>query len=158
MRHFYLFILVLALYAPKISAQTTINTTVGSSNYTGGTNSGTGAWMTFAIINNSGGPIILNTVSNWTTTAHNGTTSALYYSTTSLSGLPSSTTTLATPPWNLIKSGTVSGITATGVNTVLTNVNFIIQPWVITSNYSETRWSLLKNIKTIIDENGVPFK
>ena len=39
-----------------------------------------------------------------------------------------------------------------------TNVNFIIQPWVITSNYSETRWSLLKIFKTIFDENGVPFK
>ena len=143
MRHFYLFILVLALYAPKISAQTTINTTVGSSNYTGGTNSGTGAWMTFAIINNSGGPIILNTVSNWTTTAHNGTTSALYYSTTSLSGLPSSTTTLATPPWNLIKSGTVSGITATGVNTVLTNVNFIIPngaTWRFALTTTGTNW------------------
>lgn len=39
-----------------------------------------------------------------------------------------------------------------------TNVNFIIQPWVITSNYTETRWNLLKNIKTLFDENGVTFK
>lgn len=39
-----------------------------------------------------------------------------------------------------------------------TNVNFIIQPWVISSNYSEIRWNLLEKIKITFDENGIPFK
>lgn len=107
-----------------IDAQT-INTTIGSTGYTGNNNSGAGSFITFVIENNTGGAILLTDVGNYTTTAHNGTTSTLYYSSTSLSGaLPGNA--LPAAGWTVVATATVSGITATGVNPVITGMSFMI--------------------------------
>ncbi|WP_276133545.1 T9SS type A sorting domain-containing protein [Polluticoccus soli] len=123
MRNLYLFLLAALSCSLNTIAQTTINTTVGSSGYTGTNSSGTNSFVTFVVENNSGGGIILTAVGNWTTTSHNNTTSTLWYSSTSLSGSPG---TLGTPTWTQVASNVVSGITSTGVNPVITGMSFLI--------------------------------
>lgn len=122
-----MFIVTAMLLSSNVIAQsTTINTHTMGTNYTGNTSTGSGGtlFITFAVENNSGGPIRLTDVGNWTATSHNGQTSTLYYSATSLSG------TVGTFPsitgWTAIDVNTVSGITATTVNPVNVNMNFII--------------------------------
>lgn len=110
-----------------VAAQsTTINThLLGATGYGGGTSTGTGGtkFITFVVANNSGVPMKLTDVGTWTATSHNGSTSTLYYSSTSLSGTVG---TLPTTGWNVVDVNTVSGITATTVNPVNVNMNFII--------------------------------
>lgn len=114
---------VLCLSAWHLSAQNTLNTTIGSTGYTGTNSSGTNSWITFVIENLSGSDIILTDVGRFTNTTHNGTTSQIWYSTTSLSGPVGS---LTSPAWTMISSQTVSGITATTVNPINTGMNFTI--------------------------------
>ena len=99
-------------------AQTTIST-----GYTGTTNSGTGFAITFVVENNSGGDILLTDVENYVDASHNGTTSTLYYSSTSLSGTPGAFTA---PTWNTVASNTLSGISTAAVQPVITGMSFLI--------------------------------
>lgn len=135
-----------------VNAQsTTINTNLqATSGYTGGTSTGTGGtkFITFVIENNSGTPIVLTDVGNWTNTSHNGQTSELYYSATSLSG------TVGTLPtatgWNLVHTQTVAGITATGVNPVNTGMNFQIP------NNTAYRFAILTTGTNFYSSSGAP--
>lgn len=109
----------------SLNAQITLNTTVGSTGYTGTNSSGSNSFITFVIDNTTGGSILLKDVANWTTTTDNGATYTLWYSATNLSGPVG---TLAGPAWTTVASNTVSGITNTAlsVNNVITNMNFLI--------------------------------
>ena len=109
----------------SLNAQITLNTTVGSTGYTGTNSSGSNSFITFVIDNTTGGSILLQDVANWTTTTDNGATYTLWYSATNLSGPVG---TLAGPAWTTVASNTVSGITNTAlsVNNVITNMNFLI--------------------------------
>ncbi|MCB0695819.1 MAG: T9SS type A sorting domain-containing protein [Chitinophagaceae bacterium] len=124
--HFRLRYIILALLSGicmNVSAQsTTINTTVGSTGYNGNNNSGANGFITFVVENNSGQAIKITEVGNYCQTLHNNSVSTLWYSSTSLSG----PVTLATPTWNIAASGSVSGITTSGIFPVLTGINFQI--------------------------------
>ena len=102
------------LFAGNLGAQTTINTTVGSTGYTGGNGAGANYAITFAIENNSGGPILLTDVSSWWNVGESGSVS-LYYSSTSLNG--SVAVPVPSPPWTFIQSGTETVVTA-GLQTI----------------------------------------
>ena len=106
-----------------VSGQTTINTTVGSTGFDGG-NSLSNNYVTFVIDNTSSTNVLLTDIGQWSTTSQNGATYTLYYSSTSLSGAPP--TTLAAPDWNVVATNSASGITATGVNTVISGMSFLI--------------------------------
>lgn len=114
----------------SLNAQITLNTTVGSTGYTGTNSSGSNSFITFVIDNTTGGSILLQDVANWTSTVDNGATYTLWYSTTNLSGPVG---TLAGPAWTTVASNTVSGITNTAlsVNNVITNMNFLIPAGVV---------------------------
>lgn len=120
----YLLIALLCSFS-IVNAQTTLNTTVSSTGYTGTNNSGTNGFITFVIYNNSGAPIFLTDVGNWTDNSYNNTTSTLWYSSTNLSGTVG---TLGAPDWTKVADNTVSGITATSlsVNNVITGMTFLI--------------------------------
>jgi hypothetical protein len=107
----------------NLRAQETINTTVGSTGYTGTNSSGNGFAITFVIANNSGADILITDMGRFGTTTHNGTTSQLWYSSTSLSGTYG---TLAGPTWTMAASQTVSGITTTGVNTFNSGMSLLM--------------------------------
>ncbi len=126
MRKTLLFFFTLLVCVPGFG-QTTLNTTIGSTGYTGTNNSGVGSFITFIVENATGGPIVMQSVGNWTMTTHNGTTSALWYTSTSLSG----PVTLSGPTWTQVASNVVSGITTTGVNTVIPTMSFNIPPGAI---------------------------
>lgn len=142
---------VVSLLPTAIHAQTTINTNLlATSGYTGGTSTGSGGtkFITFAIENNSGTPIVLTDVGNWTATSHNGQTSELYYSATSLSGTVGTFPTIA--GWNLVHTQTVTGITATGVNPVNTGMNFQIP------NNTTYRFAILTTGTNFYSSSGAP--
>lgn len=82
------FLAVLMMGFVALNAQTTLNTTVGSTGYTGSNSAGTGLAITFVIENTTSSPILLTEVGDWTSTADNNATFTLYYSSTSLSGAP----------------------------------------------------------------------
>ena len=131
MKKIYFWLLTLLVSITNF-AQVTLNSTTGSTGYTGSNSCGTGAagscYITFAVQNTSGSPIQITQVGQWTTTSHNATTADLYVSSTSLSGAPGGAFSTTTPPsgWSLAASGTISGITATGVNNVLTGLNIVV--------------------------------
>ncbi len=115
MKKIYLFIsLSLMVLFQQYAQGQTINTTVGSTNYTGSNGVGSNYAITFAIENNSGGGILLTGVSNWYTTGENGAVQ-LWYSATSLSGTYG---TLAGPTWTQVGTGTET-CTATGVTPIV---------------------------------------
>lgn len=126
------FWVVLLLLGLTGQAQITLNTTVGSTDYTGGNSCGTGSagscFITFAVQNPSTSPIQITDIGQWTSTSNNGNTVDLYSSTTSLSGTVTGAFSSTAPPagWSLAASGTISGITATGVNTVLSGLNIVV--------------------------------
>lgn len=124
MRRILLFF-ALMISAFGLFAQTTLNTTLGSTGYTGTNSSGTGGFITFVVENTSATPIYLTDVGNWTSSVDNGVTYTLWYSASSLSGSPG---TLATPTWTVAGTNTVSGIagTALAVNTVISGMTFTI--------------------------------
>ncbi len=109
-----LLLLALVLTGGITMAQTTLNTTVGSTGYTGTNGAGANFAITFVIENNSGGPILLTDVMNWYNSGNAGAVS-LYYSTTSLTGAP--TYPLSSPTWTLIGSGTENA-TVTGLTPI----------------------------------------
>lgn len=135
----------------EIHAQsTTINTnTMATSGYTGGTSTGSGGtkFISFAVENKGTGAINLTKVGTWSSTSHNGSTSKLYASTTSLSG---SIGTLPTSGWTEISSNTVSGITSTGVNLVNDNINYIIPP------NTTVRFAILTTSTNYYSSSGSP--
>src|SRR5690554_8086113 len=76
-------------------AQITLNTTVGSTGYTG-TNSLSNSTITFVIDNSANtDPMLLDEVGQWTSSTQSGNTATLWYSSTSLSGAPPSTSSFA---------------------------------------------------------------
>lgn len=108
----------------SVFAQETLNTTVGSTGYTGTNSSGNGYAITFVIANNSGQDILITEMGRWGSTSHNGTTSELWYSTSSLSGTYG---TLAGPTWTLAHTQTVSGVTTSaGIAPFNTNIGLIM--------------------------------
>jgi hypothetical protein len=119
----YLSILVAFFTAAGINAQTTINTTVGSTGYTGSTSTSSNSFVTFVVANNSGGGILLTDVGSYSTTSFNGITATLWYSSTSLSGTVG---TLGNPTWTQVGQQVISGITSTGVNPFITGMSFLI--------------------------------
>jgi hypothetical protein len=131
MRKIYFWLLTLLVSFANF-AQVTLNSTTGSTGYTGTNSCGSGAsgscYITFAVQNTSASPIQITQVGQWTSTSNNGNTVDLYSSTTSLSGAPGGPFSTSTPPagWSLAASGTISGITTTGVNNVLTGLNVVI--------------------------------
>ncbi|MEY4650948.1 MAG: hypothetical protein RJA06_1021 [Bacteroidota bacterium] len=120
------------LILPSTWAQITLNTTTGSTGYTGSNSCGTGAtgacYITFLVENTTTSPIQITQVGQWTATTNNSNTADLYTSTTSLAGPITGNFVSTAPPsgWSLAASGTVSGITATGVNPVLSNINVVV--------------------------------
>lgn len=117
------FLLCFLMAMSSVFAQETLNSTVGSTGYTGTNSSGNGFAITFVIANNSGQDILITEMGRWGSTSHNGTTSDLWYSTSSLSGTYG---TLAGPTWTLAHTQTVSGVTTTGVNAFNTNIGLIM--------------------------------
>ncbi len=117
-------ICMLGMFSSQGFAQsTTINTTVGSTGYNGNNSSGTNGFITFVLENNSGVEMKITAAGSWATTGHNGTTSTIWYSPTSLSG----PVTLSAPVWTSVTSNVVAGVTAPGVYPVLPNItNFTI--------------------------------
>ncbi|HTN47337.1 MAG TPA: GEVED domain-containing protein, partial [Flavipsychrobacter sp.] len=111
-------------------AQTTIST-----NLVGGTTTTSGG-VTFAVQNTNSSPIQLTDVGYYLSTADNGQVYTLYYSSTSLSG--AQPTVWPDPNWTLVGSQTVSGVTTTGIQNVLTNQTLVIPP------NTTFRFSLLK--------------
>jgi hypothetical protein len=102
---------VFSCFSSFLFGQTTINTTVGSTGYTGTNGAGAGFAITFVISNQTSAGILLTDVANYWASGESGAVE-LWYSSTSLSG---SYGTLATPTWTLAASGsencTVSGVT-----------------------------------------------
>ncbi|MDP4901078.1 MAG: right-handed parallel beta-helix repeat-containing protein [Schleiferiaceae bacterium] len=124
--------LVASLLGTLAFAQVTLNTTVGSTGYTGSNGCGSGSagtcFTTFVVQNTSTSPIQITEVGQWTTTSNNANTVALYSSTTSLGGTVTGAFSPTAPPagWSLAATGTISGITTTGVNTVLSGLNIVV--------------------------------
>lgn len=116
-------LMVLGMSTLAAAQSSTINTTVGSTGYTGSNNSGANGYITFVVANNNGFPVKLTEVGNWVTTSHNNTTSTLWYSSSSLSG---ATGTLTGPTWQQAGTGTVTGVTGTGVSPVISGMTFQI--------------------------------
>jgi hypothetical protein len=131
MKKLYFWIAAL-LFSVTNFAQITLNSTTGSTGYTGSNSCGSGAagncYITFAVQNTSSSPIQITEVGQWTTTSNNANTVDLYSSTTSLSGTISGPFSATSPPtgWTLAASGTISGITTAGVNPVLTGLNIVV--------------------------------
>lgn len=124
-RLFQLALFLLTSYAATAQV-TVINTqSLATSGYSSATSTGSGGtkFITFAIYNNTGGSIKLTTLGRYVTTAHNGQTSTIYYSSSSLSGTVG---TLPTTGWTEIDHDTISGVTASDIDTVNTNINFVI--------------------------------
>lgn len=115
-------ILIFVGISTALAQSTTINTVLLGTGYNGNNSSGTNGFITFVVHNNSGIAIKLTAVGNWAETFHNGTTSTLWYSSTSLSG----PVTLSPPVWTSITSNLVNGVTGSGVFPVLPIVNFQI--------------------------------
>lgn len=130
-----LLLVCLTFSIASTNAQTTLNTTVGSTGYTGTNSAGNGYGITFVIENTTGSPILLTDVGDWTSTADNGKTFSLYYSSTSLSGTPA--TTFPASGWTLVDSNTVSGLSSStlAVNNVITGMTFLI-PGGVTYRFS----------------------
>lgn len=116
----------LLLSYSAVGQSSTINTELmATSGYTSNTSAGSGgtAYITFAIENNSGGDIKLTDVGRYVTTAYNGETSTLYYSSTSLSGNPGS---LPAAGWTKVDENVLSGIGSSAINPVNVGMSFII--------------------------------
>jgi parallel beta-helix repeat protein len=124
MNHIWLMLCMMTISSVTFAQAITFNTTTGTTGYTGGNSAGTGttAYITFAIQNNSGAPIKLTKVGNYVITGDGPHT--LYYSSTSLSGAVDLTLTSV---W-LNAGGTNSTIPSStaSVQEVLNNINFII--------------------------------
>ena len=135
------------LTALGLNAQTTINTTVGSTGYTGNTSTSSNSFVTFVVSNNSGGGILLTDVGSRSTTSFNGVTATLWYSSTSLSGTVG---TLGSPNWTQVGQQTISGITTTGVNPFITGMSFLIP------NGATYRFALHVNSVSIQYSSGTP--
>jgi hypothetical protein len=147
MKHVNFLIALLVCALGSSQAQTTINTTVGSSGYNGSTSTSSNSFVTFVVANNSGGGIVLTDVGSYSSSSFNGVTATLWYSATSLSG---SVGTLGSPNWTQVSSATISGITTTGVNPFITGMNFIIP------NGATYRFALHVNTTSIRYSGGSP--
>ena len=117
--------LIMALLAFSFAvgrAQTTINTTVGSSNYANLNGWDGNAFLTFVVQNGSGSDIILKQVASFMQTSYNNSTSALWYSSSSLSGVP----TITSPAWTQIITGSPVPVPSNGIYDLFTNLSFTI--------------------------------
>lgn len=145
-----LFILTLSLSHAAIGQSSTINTELmATSGYTSNTSAGSGgtAYITFAIENNSGSDIKLTDVGRYVTTAYNGETSTLYYSSTSLSGSPG---TLPAAGWTKVDENVLSGIGSSAINPVNVGMSFIIP------NGAIYRFALMTTGTNTYSSSGAP--
>jgi hypothetical protein len=117
-----LLLFVSLLFVFTSHAQTTINTTVGSTGYTDNNGVTGNSCITFVIENTSGQDILLNQVSNFFLPASNGTNVALWYSTTSLAGAA----TVTTPTWTQIATGGPISVPASGIYDLFSGLSFTI--------------------------------
>ena len=110
------------LLTGKIIAQTTI-TTEGGTNYSGNNNFGAvNSAVTFVVENTNATPIVLTEVHCYLTAAFTGTIPSLWYSTTSLSGVPA----IASPLWTQVATGGPVMVAANGIIPVLTGLSITI--------------------------------
>lgn len=108
-------VIIASFFYPSFAQ--TITTT-----YTGNTTTSSNSFISFVVENNSGSGVLLTDIGNYSTTTYNGKTVTLWYSSTSLSG----PVTLATPTWNIVASNTVSGITTSQINPLITGMSFLV--------------------------------
>lgn len=113
-------VFMLLVLGNTYAQSTTINTFLSGTNYNGNNSNGSNSFITFALENNSGGAINITDAGKWVNTSNNGNTVELWYSSTSLGGA----VTLSAPVWTKVATGTVSGVTGTGVFPVLSNISF----------------------------------
>ena len=98
-------------------------TTQGEIGYTGGNGLTGNTLVTFAITNNSGGPILLTDIENFWQTTNNNTNVVLWVSSTSLSG---PTGPVEPPTWTSIATNGPIAIPANGFYPTFTAVNYVI--------------------------------
>lgn len=109
-----------------LAQSSTINTELmASSGYSSATSAGSGGtkYITFAVENNSGGDIKITEIGRYVTTGHNGETSTVYYSESSLSGNPGS---LPATGWVKDDEEVIAGVTSSAINPVNTGMELII--------------------------------
>jgi hypothetical protein len=105
-----------------LQAQTTTISTETGTNFTGANGVGGDAAITFVVENTNTYAILLTGVDMYWTTTYNGTIPTLWYSATSLSGLPN----IAAPTWTSIATGSPVAVTAAGYYPALSNLTFTI--------------------------------
>lgn len=121
--HFALLLLISLFGGLAAQGQTTLTTGLPSSASSG---SGANYYITFTISNNNPNPITITSMDVYRGSGANGNTYSLYYSSTSLSGQPSTNTTLSAPTWNFITSAVLSNVTTTAIHPTFSNMNFSI--------------------------------
>ncbi|MEO7463647.1 MAG: GEVED domain-containing protein, partial [Ferruginibacter sp.] len=118
----FFFFLMLLSGVTALQAQTTLST-VPNPPYDGANGAGTNQAVTFVIENTNAFPVLLNGVSTWINTTDANGTYQLWYSATSLSGLPA----IAAPTWTMINQVTNFPAPATsGITPVWTSLGFTI--------------------------------
>jgi len=105
------------------SAQTTVTTGLPSS---AGSGSGSNYFITFVVVNNNSYGINITDIAMYRASTSNGNTYTVYYSSSSLSGNPSTSTTLSSPTWLPVTSAVLSTVSTTAIHPTFSNVNFTI--------------------------------
>src|SRR5688572_8637285 len=134
----------LVLAEAQLDAQTTL-TTLPNPPYNGGNGAGVNTAVTFVIENTNAFPVLLTNVGSWINSGDAPGTYQLWYSATSLSGLPA----IASPTWTQIAQVTAFPPPATsGITNIFTGLSFTIPAgtqyrfavWYVTtaSHYSGT--------------------
>ena len=106
------FVIVFCTITNLLNAQTTTLTTLPNPPYNGTNSLGGPSQVTFVLNNTNPFPVNLRGVSNWCTTAENGSTWQLYFSATALTG---TSTDVTVAPWTLVATSTATPVAATGI-------------------------------------------
>lgn len=125
---FSLLVLLTTLLYSGVTGQTL--STVGATNYTGGTLSPAGSpgVITFVVQNANASARILTKVDCFAGVSHPNNTYSLWYSSTSLSGAPGNNPGIAPPVWTLAATGVPITPVADEITTVLDNLSIVIPP------------------------------
>ncbi len=115
--------LLLLGVSTSLNAQTTTLNTVGA-NYNGSNGAGVNFAVTFVLQNTNSYPMLLTGASTWVNNTDGVGTYQLWYSSTSLSGLP---TPITSPTWTMIQQATgVAAPAVSGITPVLSGMSFVI--------------------------------
>jgi hypothetical protein len=106
----------------NLLAQTTTISTETGTNFTANNSLSGNSFITFVIENTNTYDIILTKVDQYWDPVNTGTVPTLWYSTTSLAGLP----TVSTPAWTSIVTAPAVTVTTAGYYTTIPNLNFTI--------------------------------